>query len=102
MVKTTEMKYWKHVTPDMMSEEEPDGDEFVRHSPSWQSWRFKGFLDKLDHRFKSKHTNSLAKPRSYGTPREKATPDGIPSWMIINASGTSTPTRNIEEDSEED
>ena len=37
MMKTKEKTYWKDVTADMMSEEEPDGDESIRHCPSWRS-----------------------------------------------------------------
>ena len=37
MMKTKEKTHWKDVTADMMSEEEPDGDEFIRHCPSWRS-----------------------------------------------------------------
>ena len=31
MMKTKEKTHWKDVTADMMSEEEPDGDEFHSH-----------------------------------------------------------------------
>ena len=34
MVKAKEAKIWKQVTPDMMSEEEAEGDEFIRHRPN--------------------------------------------------------------------
>ena len=39
MVKKKEQKNWKHVTADMMSEEELDtGDSgFIRHRPAWRS-----------------------------------------------------------------
>ena len=72
----------KKVTPDMMSEEEADDTEFIRHRPSWRSQVFNRFIEKLDSRFKSKHSSkSLAKPRSYGTPHGKPAPGCIPSWM---------------------
>ena len=37
MVKNKEKTHWKDVTADMMSEEEPDGDESIWHCPSWRS-----------------------------------------------------------------
>ena len=37
MMKTKEKTHWKDVTADMMSEEEPDGDESIWHCPSWRS-----------------------------------------------------------------
>ena len=74
-------KEWKHVTPDMMSEED-NNSEFIRHSPSWRSQPLNQFLKKLETRFKLKHEKSLAKPRSYGSQKNISAPIGIPSWMI--------------------
>lgn len=48
MVKTKEKTHWKEVTADMMSEEEPDGDEFIRHRPSWRSPFLNRFVTKLE------------------------------------------------------
>ena len=50
MVKTKEKTHWKNVTADMMSEE-PDGDEFIRHRPSWRSPFLNCFVTKLENRF---------------------------------------------------
>ena len=81
MVKAKEAKTWRMVTPDMMSEEEAEGNEFIRHRPDWRSHRFNKFIEKLDNRYKSKHEKMLAKPRTYGDVVVKSFPDGIPSWM---------------------
>ncbi|CAI8031455.1 hypothetical protein GBAR_LOCUS17848 [Geodia barretti] len=81
-VKAKEAKNWKFITPDMMSEEEEEGGSFIRHKPSWRSNTLNRFLEKLERRFKEKHPNSLAKPRTYGEPIQKAPPAGIPSWMV--------------------
>lgn len=93
MVKKKEMKLWKDITPDMMSEEEEvqsegSGDSFIRHRPQWRSKRFSRFLTKLDNRFKSKHAKSLAKPRSYGSQSNGRAPSGAPSWILASDSLT--------------
>ena len=81
MVKAREKTHWKEVTADMMSEEEPDGDEFVRHRPSWRSPFLNRFVAKLENRFIKKNAKSLAKPRRYGSIINRLAPTGIPSWM---------------------
>ena len=82
MVKAKEAKIWKFITPHVMSEEEEEGDSFIRHWPSWRSDTLNQFLEKLERRFKDKHPHSLAKPRTYGEPVQKKAPTGIPSWMV--------------------
>jgi len=82
MVKAREAKSWKLVSPDMMSEEEAEGDDFVRHRPSWRSATLNRFFEKLENRYKSKHEKTLAKPRRYGNPVQREAPPGIPSWML--------------------
>ena len=84
MVKNKEKTHWKDVTADMMSEEEPDGDEFIRHRPSWRSPFLNCFVTKLENRFIKKHGKSLAKPRRYGSLIDRPAPAGIPSWMKGN------------------
>ena len=81
VVKEKEAEKWKHVTPDM-SEEEEEGDSFIRHQPSWRSDIFNHFLEKLEGRYKAKHARSLAKPRTYGEPVQKPPPASAPSWMV--------------------
>ena len=82
VVKPKEAKNWKFITPEMMSEEEEDGDSFIRHRPSWRSSTLNRFLEKLENRYKSKHPKSLAKPRTYGDPVQKIPPSGAPLWMV--------------------
>ena len=50
--------HWKQVTPDMMSEEDENG-EFIRHRPQWRSTSFNVFVEKLDKRYKLKHEKTL-------------------------------------------
>ena len=47
MVKKKELKNWKHVTPDMMSEDEDNNSELIRHSPLWRSQPLNQFLKNL-------------------------------------------------------
>lgn len=85
----------------MMSEEEEEGDTFIRHKPSWRSDTLNQFLEKLESCFKDKHPKSLAKPRKYGEPVEKNVPSGIPSWMIkANEANESLNSNNSESDGE--
>lgn len=84
MVKARKDKSWKLVSPDMMSEEEAEGD-FVRHRPSWRSATFNRFFENLENHYKSKHEKTLAKPRRYGNPVQREVPPGIPSWMLNTA-----------------
>ena len=102
-MKARESVVWKVITPDMMSEEEDEGEEFIRHRPDWRSASFNRFIEKLEQRFKSKNPQSLAKSRSYGDPLCKSAPSGIPSWMIQtseNADPASMPNLSDEEDQE--
>ncbi len=82
MVKAREAKSWKLISPDMMSEEEAEGDDFVRQQPSWKSATLNRFFEKLENRYKSKHEKTLAKPRRYVNPVQREAPPGIPSWML--------------------
>ena len=63
--------------------EEGDNDSFIRHRPSWRSSSLNRLLEKLENRYKSKHPNSLAKPRTYGDPVPKIPPSGAPSSKIV-------------------
>ena len=73
-----------------MSEEEEDGDGFVRHSFSWRSQVLNNFLLKLDKRFNTRNSKILAKKRVYGDIIEKPAPHNIPLWMKANV-GSSNP-----------
>ena len=103
MVKAKEENHWKQVTPDMMSEEEDENGEFIRHRPQWRSTSFNVFVEKLDKRYKLKHEKTLAKPRSYGTVNaDKISPANIPSWMIDSTLTDPEPIDSDSNDSEED
>ena len=102
MVKPGEAKNWKQVTPDMMSEEEAEGEEFIRHRPDWRSPSFNIFIEKLEKRYKKKK-KSLAKPRSYGNEVSKLPPSDISSWMIKDVSlSADTASVPLSSDSEEE
>ena len=81
--KESEMQTWEYITPDMMSEEEEDGDQdgFIRHQPSWRSNVLNRFISKLEKRIKKNSKNSLAKKRRHGTTIDKDAPPNLPSWM---------------------
>ena len=64
-----------------MSEEEEDGDGFVRHSLSWRSQTLNNFFGKLDRRLSIGSSKILAKRRVYGNTVEKPPPDNVPLWM---------------------
>ena len=62
--KSVELKIWQHITPEMMSEEEEDGDGFVRLSLSWRSQTLNNFFVKLDKRLSMGNPKILAKNMS--------------------------------------
>ena len=68
----------------MMSEEEPDGDEFVRHRPSWRSPFLNLFVTKLENCFIKIDGKSLANPRRLRSLIDRPAPAGIPSLMKRN------------------
>ncbi|XP_065907259.1 uncharacterized protein [Dysidea avara] len=75
-------KLWKHVTAEMMTEEESDDEGgFVRHRQSWRSDDFNKLMDHLDKGRKE----SLAKNRQEGEIVERAPPPKAKTWMITNA-----------------
>ena len=82
--KSAELNLWRYITPDMMSEEEEDGDGFVRHSFSWRSHVLNSFLVKLDKRLSAGNPKVLLKKRVYGDILEKPAPDNVPLWMKAN------------------
>ena len=92
--KSVELNLWRHITPDMMSEEEEDGDGFVRHSFSWRSQVLNNFLIKLDKRLNTGNPKILAKKRVYGDVIEKPAPANVPLWMKANV-----PSSNSKDDS---
>ena len=76
-----ELNLWQHITPDMMSEEEEDGDGFVRHSFSWHSKTLNNFFVKLHKRLSTGNAKILAKKCVYGDGIEKPAPGNVPPWM---------------------
>ena len=84
-VRQKEQKHWKHVTADMMSEEEESGDGFIRHQPSWRSGVFNRFIEKIDHRLSKKGGKTVARRREYGDKCVRPIPTDIPDWMKESA-----------------
>ena len=77
-----EVKAWANITAEMMSDEERDGDCFIRHPPSYRSEKLNRFLLKLDERADTKAKTGDARfKRRLGSPREKTVPSGIKGWM---------------------
>ena len=77
-VKQKELKHWKHVTAEMMSEEEESGDGCVRHRPVWRS---QVFIGKIDCRLAKNCTKTVARRREYGEKCVKPMPKDIPDWL---------------------
>ena len=67
-VRDREQDYWKDVTPDMMSDEEKQGDVFIHHQPSYRSTKF---LNKLDQRAAAKSSYQPRASRELGSPAKK-------------------------------
>ena len=61
--KPPETKIWQYVTADMMSEEEPNSDGFVRHQLSWRCDILTQYFAKLDKRHQRKNKMTLAKKK---------------------------------------
>ena len=64
---------WAEVTPDLMSEEEKEGDVYVRHPPSHRSDSSNKFIKKLDQQLDSKMDRKRHPRlrRRLGSPRVK-------------------------------
>ena len=74
---------WAHITVEMMSDEEKDGDCFIRHPPSYRSEKLSKFLQKLDERADNKNKAGHARfSRRVGSPWTKPLPAGARKWMI--------------------
>ena len=84
MVKAKEKTHWKDMMADMMSDKEPDGDEFIWHHPSWRSPFLNSFVTKLENCFIKSMQRQLAKPKRYNNSIDRPAPVGIPSWMKGN------------------
>ena len=84
--KPSETKIWQHVTADMMSEEEPNSDGFIRHQLSWRCEMLNNFFAKLDKRHLKKNKKTLAKKRTYGKEIARQPPPNVPAWMVAKCS----------------
>lgn len=79
-----EAKQWQLITPEMMSDEELVGDEYIRHPPSYRSVKLNRFLNKLDLRAERNNTRTAHPrvPRQLGSPVTKRAPHHAKKWMI--------------------
>ena len=70
----------------MMSEEEEEGNSFIRHRPSWRCEEFNQFLEMLDERYSEKDPTTKAKAfsRNIGEVvlRDPPVPISVELWMI--------------------
>ena len=90
MIKSTserEKKYWSDVTAEMMSDEEKDGDTYVRHPPAYRSDQLNRFIEKLDSRLESTPSRHARHARVLGSPIQKLAPAGAKSWMLKETGG---------------
>ena len=104
-VKEKEQEYWKHITPDMMSDEEKKGGVFIRHQPSYRSKALSSFLMKLDRRAAEKSTHQPRSTREVGSPVNRLPPPKCKTWMVkrdhVDAEcGGSGDEHNLDTDSE--
>ena len=65
-----------------MSDEEKQGDVFIRHQPSYRSTTFTKFLNKLDQRAAAKSSHQPRASRELGSPAKKQIPPMCKQWMI--------------------
>ena len=83
MKNAKEAERWKQLTPDMMSDEELQGDIYIRHPPSYRSDILSKFVAKLDSRAaKSKDSAHPRVMRRLGSPAEIAIPSNCKKWMV--------------------
>ena len=66
-----EANVWKHITVEMMSDEEKRDNVYVRHQPSYRSDALNAFIKKLDRRSDSATGNHAKFERKIGTPTNK-------------------------------
>ena len=97
----TEAKYWENITPEMMSDEEPKDDSYVRHPPRYRSEKLNSFLTKLDQRSMKKNSQPR-KRRVLGSPRDNPVPKNAKDWMLTPECRRSRPGFDKEEVDEEE
>ena len=67
----------------MMSDEEENGEGFVRHPPSYRSEVLNNFIAKLDSRYdKTQQKTQPRKKRVLGSPVKKAVPHNAKNWLL--------------------
>lgn len=88
MLKQKELKHWKRITADMMSEKEESGDCFIRHRPSWRSKKLNVFIDKIEHRLAKNKGKTFARRREYRENCVRPVPKDIPVWMKESTTDT--------------
>ena len=84
MIGSKEIKRWSEVTPCMMSDEEEQGDAYVRHPPLYRSNILSQFIDKLDSRYEKRNsnTNHPRKARILGSYVTVPIPPDAKKWML--------------------
>jgi hypothetical protein len=88
VTKGKETNLWAQVTPEMMSDEELEGNVYVRHQPSYRSDGLHAFIKKLDSRLETDNSNRWGRgahprlERRLGSPREIRAPELAKKWTI--------------------
>ena len=80
-----EMKYWGQFTPDMMSDEEKVGDQYICHLPSYRSDKLHKFIQRLDNWLEGTRSSHARHTRVLGSPVEKQPPPRAKGWMLKTA-----------------
>ena len=71
-----EAELWADVFPEMMSDEDKEGEVYVRHQPSYRSKALNTFISKLDERLDSSKDRHPRVARRLGSPHKKPAPEG--------------------------
>ena len=83
-VKPSEANFWHQITPEMMSDEEKQGEVFIRRQPSYRSQELNKFLSKLDKRYEKKPSHQPRITRVMGSPIIKDVPRFAKRWMVVS------------------
>ena len=68
-----------------MSEEDRDGNRFIRHPPDYRSMKVQQFIDKLEKRLEKRVSANSSKARFIrilGSPRQAALPRNAKKWTV--------------------
>ena len=77
-----ETKRWAEVTPSMMSDEEEQGETYIRHPPLYRSTLLSEFIEKLESRYDKRSSIHPRKMRVLGAPVDVPVPAEAKKWMI--------------------